>query len=110
MNRIMFMEKVGNGFCSKCGPVEIHRLDSITVIYPDGANKNPVVSVDCEYCHTKYFAPCKWIDAVSFDFAGARVKGFSFAHGPLLEEEEIEKFMVNFNNEMEEFLDASKPE
>ena len=102
------MEKIGMAFCPKCGKVEIHELENVTINYPSGANKNPVAVIRCEQCHMAFSAPCDWADAVRFDFAGAKTNGFSFQRSPVIVEEEIEDFMADFDKEMDLFLSLSE--
>lgn len=64
----------------------------------------PVMMIECEVCDQPFLARIKWEDAYSFDIAGCEVIGFSRRTATKITEEDIDKFMTDFDFHHNEFL------
>lgn len=98
---------IGEYRCDVCGVFPISDPTRLTIYYPSGA-LDPIVKLTCEQCGKEIITVVDWEDAELFDASGANVVGYSIVRGPDLSEEEIKKFLRNFDVEMEEFLEASE--
>lgn len=82
----------------------VYDPNDITIIFPEGLSK-PTAKIKCRGCNTMVISEVTWEDAIIFDSAGANVVGYSFVRGNPITNDEIEKFMDNFDEEINRFLD-----
>lgn len=102
----MMTNKIGQYACPKCGLIEIdnEQVKKIVLYYPKGLS-NPTAKLRCFVCNDHLTCELTWHDAHIFDYAGARVIGFSFAHGKKFTERDVNRWMFHFDDNMEGFLD-----
>lgn len=103
----MMDNPIGEYVCPKCGPKLIEDCSAITVYYPKGYNF-PVGKIVCPECAHELISYLAWTDALTFDYGGAEIVGFSFSRGPQLTNDEIVSSMEHFDEELEAFLAASR--
>jgi hypothetical protein len=101
------LANIGRYECRNCGPQEIVNPEIVLVIYPKGMGR-PVIVIDCQGgCQKQIRGYADWADAVTFDYNGAKVEGFSFARGEVMTEEDIESWSENMDEHIDDFLDNS---
>lgn len=95
---------IGEYVCPTCGSMYITDPKTITVFIPEGLEK-PTASIKCVKCGKLIKSEIRWEDAILFDSYGANIEGYSFVHGAPLTPEEIDEFVVNFDEHIKRFFE-----
>jgi len=97
---------VGDYLCPNCGSMEISDPSDVTISYPIGLDP-PQAMIRCAGCDKVLISFIQWEDAIVFERRGANVEGFRFASAEVITEQEINSFVDNMDDEIEEFLDVA---
>lgn len=100
-------ETIGEYKCPNCGVLPITNPQDVTIIYPKRLEE-PAAKITCDSCNEELLTEVTWDDAVTFDFRGSPVVGFSFSRGPVITEPEIVAFVDNLDKEINEFFESAK--
>lgn len=96
-------KRLGVSPCPACGSVAVTDPNKFVLFFPKGLSF-PFAEVTCEQCDLVYKVSVTWESALLFDSYHCPVVGFSFSRGSQLSDEDIDEFVGNFENYMEEFL------
>lgn len=96
-------KEIGVTSCPDCGIVAITDPEKLILFLPKGL-ADPKAEIVCEECGKSFRVSVSWENAYKFDRYNCPVVGFSPNRGKPFNDEDIEEFMDNLEDYLEEFL------